>query len=324
MQRDLDTIQRNHKKIRQIASALKKDNIQPFPFVDSNHPERKKYPTVGDENAVGLILASTIQDFGFWYADEKGYKEPMYAKIYGSLEKGSDFHRYAWMRSYKKNQDIAKPEVQASMLPSEFKKIYRDDHGRFPLPMIGTRTRLANDYGDKMLEMGFESAKELLDYSENYLINNGKGFLEILDNFSGYSDPLRKKSNLVRMIFENRPEDLFSPKDPENKQPIIDYHLQRTFLRTGMVDPGDFRDKIARREWIDREAHDKIRREVYEAFKEIVEINGKSIEAVDYKLFSARRYCPEMSEPDCSQCSLSKVCSKQKEFFQPVYRTTYY
>lgn len=322
----LSSIKLNKKKINQFAKLIAElKDVKPFPFIDFKTEGPRKYPAVGDKNVVDYFFAETIQNFGFWYGDEKGYVKPMYAKIYGKLEKGSDFHHYAWMRAYKENPDFIKPETQASLELKDMKYLYRDDEGNCPIPMLEERLKLANDYGDKMEKGGFKSTTEFLEISEGYLINDGHGLFEILDNFKAYGeDPLRKKSNLLRVILENRPEKLLEVKDPENKGPMIDYHIQRIMLRTGMIGAGDYEEIIKERRWIDKKVHDKIRETCHKAFMELVKKSGKSIAGVDYMLFSARRYCPEMETPSCSKCSFNSICEKRIELFQPVFRTTYY
>jgi hypothetical protein len=46
--------------------------------------------------------------------------------------------------------------------------------------------------------------------------------------------------------------------------------------------------------------------------------------ACDFFLFSMRRRCPEMQEPDCAACPADPACAHRKELFQPVRRTTFY
>jgi hypothetical protein len=53
-------------------------------------------------------------------------------------------------------------------------------------------------------------------------------------------------------------------------------------------------------------------------------LSGRSMGAVDWFFFNARRRCPEMTEPDCANCAIDSVCAHRKELFQPVRRTTFY
>ena len=65
-------------------------------------------------------------------------------------------------------------------------------------------------------------------------------------------------------------------------------------------------------------------RYAYEAIQQLVELSGKSMGAVDWFFFNARRRCPEMTEPECARCPVDPVCAHRKELFQPVLRTTFY
>jgi len=53
-------------------------------------------------------------------------------------------------------------------------------------------------------------------------------------------------------------------------------------------------------------------------------LSGKSMGAVDWFFFGARRRCPEMTEPECAVCPVDPVCGHHTELFQPVMRTTFY
>ena len=67
-----------------------------------------------------------------------------------------------------------------------------------------------------------------------------------------------------------------------------------------------------------------VRRASYTAMTQVVALSGKSMAAVDWFFFNARRRCPEMSVPECSVCQLDSVCGHHKEMFQPVLRTAFY
>ena len=63
-------------------------------------------------------------------------------------------------------------------------------------------------------------------------------------------DPLRKKSTLLAIILQQRPERFLRVEPSERVPPIIDYHLQRSCLRTGLVRVRDaaLREKLLARE----------------------------------------------------------------------------
>jgi hypothetical protein len=130
----------------------------------------------------------------------------------------------------------------------------------------------------------------------------------------------------LAITLNQRPEQFLRFGPDEAAPPIIDYHLMRSCLRTGIIDIVDealYADVAARRV-IPFSDEEPIRQAAYDAINEIVRLSGKSMGAVDFYFFGARRRCPEMSEPQCELCSLDPICAKHKELFQPVVRTTFY
>jgi hypothetical protein len=151
--------------------------------------------------------------------------------------------------------------------------------------------------------------------------------LDTLRQVPGYrGDPLQKKAMLLALMLENRPEKFLNVKDPASAVPVIDYHLQRSALRTGIVRITDpkVRHRIEARILVDRETEGNVRKAVYEAIRMLVDQSGMSIAAVDAFFFGNRDRCPEMKKPDCASCPIRSVCVKETGLFQPVLRTTYY
>jgi hypothetical protein len=67
-----------------------------------------------------------------------------------------------------------------------------------------------------------------------------------------------------------------------------------------------------------------VRLAAYQAIQRVQSLSGCSMGAVDWFFFNARRRCPEMTEPDCTNCAIDAACAHRKELFQPVIRTTFY
>jgi len=107
---------------------------------------------------------------------------------------------------------------------------------------------------------------------------------------------------------------------------VIDYHLMRSCLRIGLIDIGDetLRQRVIQRAEISAEDEWAIRFAAYQAIQQVQQQSGRSMGAVDWFFFNARRRCPEMTEPDCPHCPVDPVCAHRKELFQPVRRTTFY
>jgi hypothetical protein len=152
-------------------------------------------------------------------------------------------------------------------------------------------------------------------------------FLVTLDQIGGYKeDPLRKKSSLLAVILNQRPETFLPLRNNEQVEPVIDYHLMRSCLRIGLIDVIDeeLKNKLTNRQIVLPAEEWAVRYASYRAIEQVVALSGKSTGAVGQFFFGARKRCPEISEPDCRFCQLDPVCAHRKELFQPVLRTTFY
>ena len=90
---------------------------------------------------------------------------------------------------------------------------------------------------------------------------------------------------------------------------MVDVELQRKITNRQILQPSE--------EWAVRYA-------AYRADEQVVTLSGKSTGAVDWFLYSARKRCPEMTEPECEHCPVNPVCAHREELFQPVIRTSFY
>ncbi len=58
--------------------------------------------------------------------------------------------------------------------------------------------------------------------------------------------------------------------------------------------------------------------------RELIEKSDRPMFFVDEKMWMGRKYCPEMTVPECEKCIFTSVCKKRVALFQPVTRTTAY
>jgi hypothetical protein len=155
-----------------------------------------------------------------------------------------------------------------------------------------------------------------------------QSLLGFLRQIPGYmADPLAKKANLLAVILGARPEQFLTIKDPENIQPIVDYHMMRVSLRTGLVkiQDADLQRRIDARMWVDPAEELAIRQATGRAILGLVEQSGCSVAAIDGLFFkTGRSYCVETEVPRCHECPLAEPCEQHTAGFQPVYRTTAY
>jgi endonuclease III len=138
---------------------------------------------------------------------------------------------------------------------------------------------------------------------------------------------LRKKSRLLAMLLNDRPETFLPLRDDEQIGPIIDYHIMRLCLRTGLVDvlDGELETKLTDRQVILPDEEWAVRYPAYLAQEQLLTLSGRSLSAVNGFLFStARNLCPEVTQPECQSCRLDPICAHRREYFQPVLRTTFY
>jgi hypothetical protein len=128
------------------------------------------------------------------------------------------------------------------------------------------------------------------------------------------------------MILNQRPESFLPLREDEELEPVIDYHAQRFCLRVGLIDvvDEDLKERLINRQTVSPDEEWAVRYAVYRAVERIIALSGKGTGAVDWYTFSARKRCPEMTEPECHLCQVDPVCAHRKEFFQPVFRTSFY
>jgi hypothetical protein len=223
-----------------------------------------------------------------------------------------------------RDPDFFTPARQAALTADELVDVFRSDDGSNPMPAFELHVQQANAYGRDMRALGW--TPQILIDRANRSAQPRRTALSFLDHVGGYKeDPLRKKAMLLALILDQRPESFLRPsRDPE--PPVIDYHLMRSCLRTGLVEIADdeLEKKIAGREELAERDEWAIRSAAYEAIQQVQQLSGRSMGAVDWFFFNARRRCPEMTRPDCGNCVIDAVCAHRTELFQPVRRTAFY
>jgi len=292
---------------------------KPFNFVASS------LPPIHHPLTIDYFFVTTLQQFGFWTMEENRYHLPLIETIGGEKLKGSFYLFMAYKQYMNLDPDYFSLERQARTTMDEMWKIFKTDDGNDVMPTIEMHLDIAQRYGKTMLKLGWtpNSILHIAQHSEEPL----KTFLSMLDNVGGYGeDPLRKKSSLLAMILNNRPEAFFTFGKNECLPPIIDYHCMRSNLRMGLLDVVDnkLRNKLEKRQLVNESDEWAVRFATYKAVDQLPELSGRSMATVDEYFFFSRKRCPEMSEPECSKCSADPVCAHRKELFQPVLRTDFY
>jgi sugar/nucleoside kinase (ribokinase family) len=291
-----------------------------FNFVSDYHPP------INHPLTIDYFFVQTLQQFSFWETAHGRYDHPLIATIDGHKCKGSTYLSYAYMRPLNEDPEFFSPQRQLSTTFEETQALFQADDGSNPMPACELHLHMAQDYGKDMLSM--KLTPQTIISQANQSSKPLKTFISILDHIGGYKeDPFRKKTNLLALILNERPERFLAISGDEQIQPVIDYHSMRFCLRTGLVVITDenLRQKVSERMLISAEEEWAIRYACYVAVQRLIEVSGLSMGAVDNITFSYnRKHCPEMTEPKCYECVLDLVCSHNKELFQPVFRTTFY
>jgi sugar/nucleoside kinase (ribokinase family) len=313
-------VQVNKGQVRKIAEVISTlSEASPFPFVS---PE---LPAVGHPKALDFFFAATLQQFSFWSEQNNRYHQPLIARIGGVAQKGSDYLWSAFRRRVEGDADFCSPERQANLSREELLEVFRADNGDDPMPALDLHLEQAHHYGQDMLALQLTPQAVLKKSLES--AQPLQTFIVLLDQIGGYKeDPLRKKSSLLALILNQRPETFLPLRDDEQVAPVIDYHVLRSCLRVGLIDviEAELKNKLLNRQIVLPAEEWAVRYASYLAIEQVTALSGKSIGAVDQFFFNSRIRCPEMSAPQCQACQLDPICAHRKELFQPVLRTSFY
>jgi sugar/nucleoside kinase (ribokinase family) len=306
-------------QIARVAKLIGELNeVAPFDFTGDD------FPAIGEPHALDFFFASVLQQFGFWFDDGVRYSKPFTAKMNEHELKGSDFLWAAYKRWLTDDAEGLSPAKQADIPREEFAQRLTSDDGQ-ALPAIDDHWHSAQTYGRDLRALNWTPAEIIA--RANASTKPLQTFSSMLDHIGGYKeDPLRKKTTLLAIILQQRPEKFLRASASETVPPIIDYHLQRSCLRMGLLDIADdhLRQALIDRALLSAQDEWAIRRAAYVAIERVQQLSGKSMGAVDWFFFGARRRCPEMTEPDCVHCPADPVCAHRTKLFQPVRRTTFY
>lgn len=289
------------------------------------------YPPKDAPWAIDLFFLVCLHQYGFWHDDGEHYMGPLVGKFRGKDAKGSDLLWKLFRKAAEKDPDVLTPRRLAEISEGEWRTIMSDYRGPVDLLVTEERIKLTRAYGRYWAYscLSDSEPRGLVDHS-NKTASPLATFLSALTDrefgVPGFKeDPLKKKALLLVMALVNRPEKFMVPEKDFVWDPIVDYHLMRLALRIGLVTlPNDWHGPNIDRRLISPAREAEVRKAVYRALKKVIVLSGRTMAEVDVLLWFGRKFCPEMSMPDCDQCTFNYVCAKRVEFFQPVFRTTYY
>ncbi len=294
-----------------------------FPFVGD------LFPPVDDPSALDWWFAAVLQQYGFWYeadgADGPRHGGPMIAAIDGVARKGSDYLWAQYVRWWRREPSAMRAEDQSAVDPLEWSSAAADDHGVDPYPDATQRAALCRAFGETMVALGVRADDLVAAAAASP--RPLRSMLRLLDHVGGYrEDPWRKKAALLAVVLRQRPEQFLPETAGDDAPPIVDYHVQRTALRTGMVDVVEpvLKAALVERRVIAAVDEEAVRSATFAAVQLLADLSGRPMGAVDWFLFQMRHRCPEMSAPECDSCPAEPACARRVELFQPVFRTTAY
>lgn len=294
-------------------------DIRPFDFTGPH------FPAIGQAGTLDFFFAGMLHQFGFWSPAHGAYAGPTLAVFGGERLKGSDYAFAACKRMLDARPEQMAPHGQAQLRWSDTEALFRADDGSVPMPVLANHHSLSRGYGRDMWEVGW--TPQGLVAAAGRSDRPVKFLLQALDHISGYrEDPLRKKAMLLVLALGQRPEGFLDLQGGRDLAPIIDYHLMRSCLRTGLVQVHDdeLRAKLAGRRLLATRDEAAVRAACFEAIQVLAAQSGRDHGTIDWFFFGARRRCPEVEAPDCAACPMDPACAHRKELFQPVVRTTFY
>jgi hypothetical protein len=283
------------------------------------------YPERHRPGVLDYFFFACAHQFGFWTLAGGRWEKPMIARLDGRDLKGSDFLWRACTRAAQADPGVFRPARLAALSDAALDALFHADHGANPLPMWPEHLALIRGYAAWFAARNREPADILREAAA--APKPLHALLDILETLPGYAeDPLAKKAMLLAITLENRPEHFLHVTDPQSARPIIDYHLQRSALRTGLVCVEDaaLRARLEARTLLAQAEEELIRAATYEAIERLMARSGLSAAAVDWFFFQNRTRCPELTAPDCPACPVQPICARATTLFQPVFRTTAY
>ncbi|MFA6161012.1 MAG: queuosine salvage family protein [Patescibacteria group bacterium] len=189
--------------------------------------------------------------------------------------------------------------------------------------------------------------ENMIAKAEGYLLNNGNGIYELLEEFSAFVDPLKKKSTVFLQLATNA--NLLKIKDPQSVEPVMDYHMQRLLLRIGCVEVLDQDLKQSLQDRTPLSSDSEVRTAAVEAVRLIGKLAKKDFFEMDELLWSmARSCCHEkplcqfgacaknpctffsfVDLPEHTHCIFADVClgksdESYRKYWQPIVETNYY
>ena len=267
--------------------------------------------------------------------------------------KGWDYLEYIFLNLAKNNPNQLDPghlsNLSTDELSNKLKHIFSEDGNpdNCTLDRLEERSRFLIELGKIIKENYDNKISNIIESSDNLLVNKGHGLYEILEQLESFSDPARKKSTFfIKLLLDSGL--MTNIKDPEHFVPVIDYHMQRVLLRMGCVEITDLelKRKLWNREKLDSDT--VIRNACIQAINLISKISGYEILKMNDFFWPLRSCCEEktlcfdkvcnkdpctfnlvIDIPSHNKCVFEKVCKgstdeEYRKYWQPIVNTHFY
>jgi hypothetical protein len=308
--------------VERVAALLRRGPL-PEPEAWTYSPRTPWFPPRGAAFAVPFFFASVLHLYGLWEEDGRRFRGPVRGHVDGREWTGDAFLWKALWRTVQEEPRFVLASYQAELTVGTLSRLWRDDSGGCPVPMLESHVELARGYG-RALEEQHLTPNKLLE-SCRAAAEPAQELVRSLSDVPGYrEDPFRRKAFLLGLILSARPEGFLPPAAAW--PPVADRHHLRLALRWGAVDVDDpaARDALSRGETVPPPVEQAVRAAAYEAFRRALDLSGRSVPETHALFSAARDYCPETAPPDCGRCFFSEACGRRTTMFPPAVRTLSY
>jgi len=263
----------NEEQCRALAHRLRALQVRPDPYLKRPASEAERHQLANYWFYITAICQSTCTFEG---------------TLNGRWVRGWD---YLVEASQRRMKDFTAQRMQAytaedllSLLSDDF------DPAHSHIDRVEERLGQLHDCASRLLRDYDGEAMAIYERSQGRLKGEG-GLLELLSEFTAYSDPLQKKSVLLAgMLHESG---VWPLRDAQNLKVAMDYHAMRVALRSGMVEVKDAelaRDLRERRP-VSTEVNQAVRTTVSAACDIVVQEGGFSVFAFDKLIWHLGRSC---------------------------------
>lgn len=210
----------------------------------------------------------------------------------------------------KENSRLLDPKYLKNLsingLVQELKIVFSfgEDVNNCTLDRLEERASFIIQIAKALIEKYNGGVENLLKKSDGFILREKNGLYSLLECFEAYKDPFKKKSTVFIQLAVNA--GLFSPRDLDLIDPVVDYHMQRLMLRTGCIEVVDENLKKALQDRKKIKSDEDVRGATVEAIRILSKFSGKNFFDMDEILWSLGRSC-------CQEKTLcqNKVCNKR-------------